>query len=102
MWDYGTQSPKYFSMAIGITLTPGFFTLLIAQGVTRRMFSIASGIYLLGTAAATALLWVLARLSPAERAAFAIDATRLPAEGENWRVYADPAGKPFCLTWNVA
>lgn len=35
----------------------------------------------------------------AERAALAIGATKLPFEGENWRVYADPAGKPFCLTW---
>ena len=26
---------------------------------------------------------------------------RLPGEGENWRVYADPAGKPFCLLWSV-
>ena len=37
----------------------------------------------------------------AERAALAIGATRLPGEGENWRVYADPASKPFCLLWNV-
>jgi catechol-2,3-dioxygenase len=36
----------------------------------------------------------------AERATLAIGATRLPAEGENWRVYADPAGKPFCLCWD--
>lgn len=36
----------------------------------------------------------------AERSALALGATRLPAEGENWRVYADPAGKPFCLCWN--
>ncbi len=28
----------------------------------------------------------------------ALGATRLPGEGENWRVYADPAGHPFCLT----
>jgi hypothetical protein len=60
MWDYGTQSPKYFSMAIGITIIPAFFSLLIAQGVTRRMFSVAAGIYLTGAAAATAALWVLA------------------------------------------
>ena len=26
MWDYGTQSPKYFSMAIGITLTPAYLS----------------------------------------------------------------------------
>jgi catechol-2,3-dioxygenase len=36
----------------------------------------------------------------AERAALAIGATRLPGEGENWRVFADPAGKPFCLCWD--
>jgi catechol-2,3-dioxygenase len=37
----------------------------------------------------------------AEQAALAIGATRLPGSGVNWRVYADPAGKPFCLLWNV-
>jgi catechol-2,3-dioxygenase len=37
----------------------------------------------------------------AEKAALAIGATRLPGDGENWRVYADPAGKPFCLIWRV-
>jgi len=58
MWDYGTQSPKYFSAAIGITLTPALFTLLIAHGVTRRMFAVASSILLVGAAAALALLWV--------------------------------------------
>jgi catechol-2,3-dioxygenase len=36
-----------------------------------------------------------------ERAALALGATRLPGEGDNWRVYADPAGKPFCLVWSV-
>jgi catechol-2,3-dioxygenase len=36
----------------------------------------------------------------AERATLALGATRLPGEGENWRVYADPAGKPFCLCWD--
>ncbi|TDB71225.1 VOC family protein [Micromonospora sp. KC723] len=36
-----------------------------------------------------------------ERAALAIGARRLPGEGDNWRVYADPAGKPFCLLWSV-
>jgi hypothetical protein len=59
MWDYGTQSPKYFSAAIGITMTPAFFTVLVAHGVTRRMFAVASSIYLVGAAASTALLWVL-------------------------------------------
>lgn len=37
----------------------------------------------------------------AEQAAIAIGATRLPGEGVDWRVYADPAGKPLCLLWNV-
>lgn len=40
-------------------------------------------------------------VEPAERQVLAIGATRLPGDGPNWRVYADPAGKPFCLTWNV-
>jgi predicted enzyme related to lactoylglutathione lyase len=35
----------------------------------------------------------------AERAALDIGATRLDGTGPNWRVYADPAGKPFCLVW---
>jgi catechol-2,3-dioxygenase len=35
----------------------------------------------------------------AERDVLAIGATRLNGAGENWRVYADPAGKPFCLVW---
>src|SRR4051794_27956163 len=43
-WDYGTQSPKYFSMAVGITITPAYFSLLVSQGITRRMFSVAAGI----------------------------------------------------------
>ncbi|MGI5171079.1 VOC family protein [Spirillospora sp. CA-253888] len=46
------------------------------------------------------LLVERADLESAERAALAIGATRLPGEGENWRVYADPVGKPFCITWN--
>jgi catechol-2,3-dioxygenase len=40
-------------------------------------------------------------IEAAERAALAIGATRLPGEGENWRVYADPANKPFCLLWDL-
>jgi len=42
---------------------------------------------------------VVADIEAGERAALAIGATRLPGEGESWRVYADPAGKPFCLLW---
>jgi catechol-2,3-dioxygenase len=40
-------------------------------------------------------------IDTAEPAALAIGATRLAGEGGNWRVYADPANKPFCLTWIV-
>ncbi len=60
IWDYGTQSPKYFSAAIGITLTPAIFSLMIAHGVTRRMFAVAGSIILVGAAIATAVIWVLA------------------------------------------
>jgi hypothetical protein len=33
----------------------------------------------------------------AERAALGLRATRLDGAGPDWRVYADPAGQPFCL-----
>lgn len=36
----------------------------------------------------------------AEAAAAKLGATSLSFAGENWRVYADPAGKPFCLCWD--
>jgi catechol-2,3-dioxygenase len=35
----------------------------------------------------------------AEAAALRIGASRLPGSGDHWRVYADPAGHPFCLCW---
>ncbi len=38
-------------------------------------------------------------IDTAEPLALALGATRLPGEGDNWRVYADPAGHPFCLIW---
>ena len=37
----------------------------------------------------------------AELAALALGAERLPGDGENWRVYADPHGHPFCLLTGV-
>jgi Glyoxalase-like domain len=40
-------------------------------------------------------------IEAAGQGALALGATRLDGEGENWRVYADPAGKPFCLLWNA-
>ncbi|WP_189330682.1 VOC family protein [Actinoplanes ianthinogenes] len=36
----------------------------------------------------------------AETAVLKLGATALHPGGENWRVYADPAGKPFCLCWD--
>jgi hypothetical protein len=36
----------------------------------------------------------------AEAAVLKLGATSLSFSGENWRVYADPAGKPFCLCWD--
>ncbi|RPF19563.1 VOC family protein [Myceligenerans xiligouense] len=36
-------------------------------------------------------------LDAAERATLALGATRLPGGGETFRVFADPAGHPFCL-----
>lgn len=39
-------------------------------------------------------------IEAAEEAALALGARRLPGEGEGFRVYADPAGHPFCLCWD--
>jgi catechol-2,3-dioxygenase len=36
----------------------------------------------------------------AEAAALELGAVSLGAGGDDWRVYADPAGKPFCLCWD--
>jgi catechol 2,3-dioxygenase-like lactoylglutathione lyase family enzyme len=38
-------------------------------------------------------------IESAERAALQLGAVRLGGEGEDFRVYADPAGHPFCLVW---
>lgn len=59
IWDYATQSPKYFSAAIGITLTPALFGVLITHGVTRRMLAVVGSIYLVGAALLTSVLWVV-------------------------------------------
>ena len=44
-----------------------------------------------------------ANLAEAEALAFRLGATRLPSEevdgNSGFRVYADPAGHPFCLVW---
>ncbi len=37
-------------------------------------------------------------LDTGERAVLALGATKLPGGGEGFRVFADPAAKPFCLT----
>ncbi|MBO0609508.1 VOC family protein [Myceligenerans salitolerans] len=39
-------------------------------------------------------------LDAAEEATLALGATRLPDNGETFRVFADPAGHPFCLCLN--
>jgi hypothetical protein len=36
----------------------------------------------------------------AEARVLALGATRLPGQGDDFRVYADPAGHPFCLVWD--
>jgi hypothetical protein len=36
----------------------------------------------------------------AEQAVLAIGATRLDGAGEDFRVFADPVGHPFCLVWD--
>jgi catechol 2,3-dioxygenase-like lactoylglutathione lyase family enzyme len=40
-------------------------------------------------------------IEPAEAAALKIGATRLPYDSPDHRVYADPAGHPFCLCWEA-
>ncbi len=35
----------------------------------------------------------------AEPKVLALGASKLPGGGETFRVYADPAGHPFCLVW---
>jgi catechol 2,3-dioxygenase-like lactoylglutathione lyase family enzyme len=37
----------------------------------------------------------------AEARVLALGARRLPGEGADFRVYADPAGHPFCLVWDA-
>jgi hypothetical protein len=37
-------------------------------------------------------------LDEGERAVLALGATKLPGGGKSFRVFADPANKPFCLT----
>jgi catechol-2,3-dioxygenase len=44
---------------------------------------------------------VVDEIEAGEKGALALGATRLDGQGDNWRVYADPAGKPFCLVWQV-
>jgi catechol 2,3-dioxygenase-like lactoylglutathione lyase family enzyme len=41
----------------------------------------------------------IADIDAAEPKALALGATPLPSEEDGFRVYADPAGHPFCLCW---
>jgi hypothetical protein len=43
----------------------------------------------------------VADVEEAEPKVLALGARRLPGEGGDFRVYADPAGHPFCLVWDV-
>ncbi len=38
-------------------------------------------------------------IEDAEKAVLALGATKLGSDNETFRVYADPAGHPFCLCW---
>jgi predicted enzyme related to lactoylglutathione lyase len=38
-------------------------------------------------------------IDAAERRVLQLGAARLPGDGDNWRVFADPDGHPFCLLW---
>lgn len=57
VWDYASQSPKYFNSSVGVMLTPAFLTLMVAHGVTRRTFAAAGTALLVLNAAGTAVLW---------------------------------------------
>ena len=39
-------------------------------------------------------------IDEAEPKVLALGATLLSSTAKTWRVFADPAGHPFCLTWN--
>jgi catechol-2,3-dioxygenase len=40
-------------------------------------------------------------IDEAEPTTLALGARRLPGEGGDFRVYADPVGHPFCLVWDA-
>jgi catechol 2,3-dioxygenase-like lactoylglutathione lyase family enzyme len=40
-------------------------------------------------------------IDAAEAEALAIGATRLPGQGDDFRVFTDPVGHPFCLIWTT-
>jgi catechol 2,3-dioxygenase-like lactoylglutathione lyase family enzyme len=42
---------------------------------------------------------MVADIEEAQRAVLELGATRLDGEGEDFRVFADPAGHTFCLVW---
>lgn len=42
---------------------------------------------------------LVADVDEAEPKVLALGAKRLPGEGDDFRVYADPVGHPFCLVW---
>ena len=44
----------------------------------------------------------VADIEEAEPRALALGARKLPGDGGDFRVYADPVGHPFCLVWDAA
>lgn len=62
VWDWAAQSPKYFNVAVGIMITPAALTVLVAHGVTRRVFAVAGSIFLAAVALGMGLVWAVAYL----------------------------------------
>ena len=44
----------------------------------------------------------VADIEEAEPRALALGARKLPGDGRDFRVYADPVGHPFCLVWDAS
>lgn len=44
---------------------------------------------------------MVADVDIAEQEVLQLGATRLDGQGDDFRVYADPAGHPFCLVWQT-
>jgi len=47
VWDWATQSPKYFLLAMGTILTAAYLPVFVAHGVTRRTFALMATVWVL-------------------------------------------------------